>query len=50
MIRFTFYPFLRVFFILFAITGHYHAWNTGKVLHRDVNKNNLMIYQGYESQ
>lgn len=25
--------------------GHYHAWNTGKVLHRDISENNLMIYQ-----
>ena len=24
--------------------GHYHAWNTGKVLHRDISENNLMIY------
>lgn len=31
--------------ILIRLLGHYHAWNTGKVLHRDISENNLMIYQ-----
>ncbi|KJA21018.1 hypothetical protein HYPSUDRAFT_216680 [Hypholoma sublateritium FD-334 SS-4] len=35
--------FKRIF--LGCLECHYHAWNTGKVLHRDISENNLMIYQ-----
>ncbi|KJA21017.1 hypothetical protein HYPSUDRAFT_203397 [Hypholoma sublateritium FD-334 SS-4] len=35
--------FKRIF--LECLECHYHAWNTGKVLHRDINENNLKIYQ-----
>ena len=28
-----------------ARIGHRHAWNTGKILHRDISENNLMIFQ-----
>ncbi|KJA17741.1 hypothetical protein HYPSUDRAFT_1005903 [Hypholoma sublateritium FD-334 SS-4] len=35
--------FKRIF--LDCVECHYHAWNTGKVLHRDISENNLMIYQ-----
>lgn len=27
------------------MTGHYHAWNTAKVLHRDISESNLMVYR-----
>ncbi|PPQ91416.1 hypothetical protein CVT25_014304 [Psilocybe cyanescens] len=35
--------FKRIF--LECLECHYHAYNTGRVLHRDVSENNLMIYQ-----
>ncbi|PPQ90629.1 hypothetical protein CVT25_006612 [Psilocybe cyanescens] len=35
--------FKRIF--LDCVECHYHAYHTGRVLHRDVSENNLMIYQ-----
>jgi serine/threonine protein kinase len=26
-------------------TGHYHAYHTGRILHRDISENNLMIFR-----
>ncbi|KJA17751.1 hypothetical protein HYPSUDRAFT_218706 [Hypholoma sublateritium FD-334 SS-4] len=28
-----------------CLESHYHAWNSGKVLHRDISENNLMFYR-----
>ncbi|KDR70433.1 hypothetical protein GALMADRAFT_76151 [Galerina marginata CBS 339.88] len=30
------------------IQGHYHAYHTGRVLHRDISENNLMIWRPLE--
>lgn len=27
-----------------SLAGHYHAWKNGRVLHRDLNEDKLMIY------
>lgn len=30
-------------------TGHYHAYHTGRILHRDISESNLMIFRPAES-
>jgi serine/threonine protein kinase len=44
------YDFSNVFFYLSILSGHYHAYHTGHILHRDISENNLMVFRADPSE